>query len=205
MRAAASVAVLVVCCAASVAAQSTAPQGLIEGSAAWATNDAQRPERFNYEIERAVYAIGAAIFVAPRLALGGDWVRLGKVTAPGGTSRNQIEEEHREHAWLGTVRVRPVRTATGAVDVVFGAGVVRQSRATAFIGNSAADRTMDSASPAFSARIELPIALAKHLSIAPSLGLYFLRRDEVTESAVNLSRTRPSTRGAFGVGGMLIW
>ena len=191
--------------AADLHAQVNHRAALIEASVAWATNDAQRPERFNYEIERAIYAAGGCFFIAPRVAFGGEWVRLGAVVAPGGTSREQIEEEQREHAFLATARLRALTGSVGAIDVVGGAGLLRQSRATTFPRNPANDRTAHSVSPAFSLRVELPIALAKHFAIAPSAAVYFLRRDDTTHEPTYLSRRLPSTRAAFGAAAILVW
>jgi hypothetical protein len=106
---------------------------------------------------------------------------------------------------LATVRLRALSTSTAAIDVIGGVGPLRQSRETEFRINPSQNRSIASTSIAYVARVELPIALATHFGIGPHAALYFLRRDDLTASALNLGRTQSSTRAAFGAAGVFGW
>jgi hypothetical protein len=185
-------------------AQLSDTAGLLAVSVGWGTNDAQRPDPFDYTIDRAVYAVGGAAFVSRRVALGAEWVRLGAVTAPYRSVNNTSAEVQQEHAVFGSVRARAASRERIAVDVTGAAGVLMQSRELSSRSRLVETRSVTARSPAFAARVELPVALARHAAIAPAAAVYFLRRAEATE-ALALSRTEPSIRMTFGVTAQVIW
>lgn len=178
-------------------------RGLIGMTVGWAADDAQRPERFNYEAARVIWSFHGSVFVHPRVAVGSEWTHLGTIEAPGGTPRDQILEKHREHALFGTVRARLSGRGRSGFDLVGGIGALFQRRETNFVAGGVTSTT--NRSPAFVILAEGQIALSRHVAVTPRAGLYSLRRPDATDSFLNLSRTSSSTRGFVGVGLSALW
>jgi hypothetical protein len=197
--------VMVLAAASEARAQLTDTAGLLGLSVGWGTNDSQRPGPFDYTIDRAVYAISGAAFLSRRLALGAEWVRLGAVTAPGRTPNNHVTEHQQEHAVFGTIRIRAARRPLVALDLIGAAGMLMESRQTTSRASLAAAQTGGARSPAYAARLELPVALARHVAIAPAAAVYFLRRTDLSVAPGSLSRTGPSMRATFGATAQVAW
>jgi hypothetical protein len=178
-------------------------KGLVGMSISWATDDAQRPERFNYEPARTVRSLHGSVFLHPRVAVGSEWTHLGTIEAPGGSPRAQILEKHREHALFGTLRARLAGRGRSAFDAVGGIGALFQRRETTSVAGGTTSTSNTSA--AFIIRAEGQVALSRHVAVTPTAGLYSLRRPDATTSLLNLSRTSSSTRGLVGVGVSALW
>jgi len=97
-----------------VYAQVLETKELVGVTGAWASDEAQRPERFNYEPAHAVWSLQGSLFVAPRVGFGAEWAHLGRIEAPGGSPRAQILESHRPHEH----RFAPLEHSTDTADQV---------------------------------------------------------------------------------------
>ncbi len=168
---------------------------------AWASDDAQRPAGRNYEPTRDVWSAQGALVVASRLAIGAHVANLGTVVAPGGTPRFQVEERQRELAAFGTIGIVSSWQGRHRALVSVGAGPLVQRRETRAINTGAVTTTNDT-SLAYLAQAQVHVGVAKHLALAPTMGLYVLRR---SDDSAGLSRTSASTRPFGGIGAVLKW
>lgn len=185
--------------------QSEPARGFVGAAIGVANADPPREGRSNADSGNGIWLIEGALFVGRHVAIGAEWAALGTNVSAGGSPRFQIEEEHRERALFGTVRVRLLKQGRGAVDLVAGAGTLFQRRLTQALSVPEASTDVAHTSPAYLARVEIPFQVARNFVLSPSAGVYVLRRPDATESLLNLTRTQPSTRAMVGLTARVAW
>ena len=91
-----------------------------------------------------------------------------------------VSDRQREQAWVAELRLRAGATPRVAMDVVGGAGLLRQQREGTFACNftCAVANTAEPShtSPAFSVGLDVPLQLGPHLSLAALGRIYWMRR-----------------------------
>jgi hypothetical protein len=190
-----------------VLAQIGLGDGLVAGGWYAATADSsERVSVRNAEITDDHWQAEVTVFLGRRIGVGVEAVALGSTSMTGNILCCILNETEDEQLWLATGRWRAFAAHSMALDAVGGIGVVLQhferQSGLRFTPGSVTETTSDNQSLAFSAGIDLPIAIASHLAVLPMLRVYALRRDYQPGT---LFGTLPSTRVAIGVSAAFTW
>lgn len=193
---------------------SSPPRGLVGAGIAFAEADAGDRMRLGREADTLVWLIEAAVAVAPRVSIGGEFVDLGEAT--GSTSGRSFTSTgvQSERVLTGVLRVRVWAGSRAAVDLDGGAGVLFQRHEQWFAPCSSGcevsfRESISRRAPAGVAGLDVPVRLARHVSIAGFVRGYVLRREEVVStpeaSAPWQYETRPSARLSAGASVRATW
>ena len=161
-------------------------------------SDAANRIRFPDDDRERLWLIEVGIPVSKLWSLGAEVTSLGTVT--GGTRGVSFElnEKHHETLLQGLIRVRPVTGDRVALDLVGGAGVVFQKRDTNLCNHVQECAVRDDTSrrsPAFSAGVDVPVALTPHLGVSGILRVLTLRRGRTGDRKCAHPILDPSCRG----------
>ena len=175
----------------------------IGGGVGVTSSDAEGRVRVTAFPERSLVAprLEAGLALGRRVGLGLAFVPFTEIDGSHNIARLAVSDRQREQAWVAELRMRAGATPRLALDVVGGAGLLRQQREGAFIScftctaaNIAEPRHT---SPVFSAGLDVPLRFAPHVSLAAVARLFWMRRglldvqtwprDNTTEAAVFLT------------------
>lgn len=192
------------------------PRLFIGGGASLATNDSEHRMRLGDQTMPAVFAVEAAARIAPRIAIGAEFMQ--PADSEGVTQGQGFQSfgEQRERAIIGTLRARLAGSGPVALDAVGGAGVLFQHHelrlSPCFSGCEVlVVETMTNRAPAFLAGADVPVRLGGHFGIAATGRIYFLNRgehvtvDPRTELIPWQFEWQSSQRFALGITARAVW
>jgi hypothetical protein len=167
--------------------------------------------RFPAGETRPLWHLAGSVRVGRHVGLGAELASLGTVT--GGTRGISFElsERQEEHVLLGVLRVRPSVRGRVAVDLLGGAGVLLQHRETTFRSCGFSGGAPICAeqpdverrqSLVLAAGLDVPMALTRHLAVAPIVRVLALRRGELETST---ALRRSSIRLLMGASMLVGW
>jgi hypothetical protein len=194
-------------------AQTTLPRGFAGVGLAFGSSDASARMRL-FEPSHRITTAEIGVALTPRVGLGFEMMRAATMTA---TTRGRSFEatgRQQETAFLGLVRFRADGRRRVAVDVVGGAGLLRQhhewDQSSCFSGCAFTRRgEEDTNAVATVAGVDIPVRLGPHVSIGPQLRLYGLHRahrvSEVPDLVAFPFETEPSIRSAVSAAGRVTW
>jgi hypothetical protein len=194
-------------------AQPQRPRGFVGVGIAVATSDASSRMRL-FEPSHRITTAEIGFALTPRIGVGLEMMRAATITA---TTRGRSFEatgRQQETAFLGLVRFRAGGRARVAVDLVGGAGLLRQhhewDQAPCFSGcEFTRFGEEDVKAVATVAGVDIPLRLGTHVSIGPALRLYGLHRAHRVSDAPDVVafpfETEPSIRCAASVAGRFTW
>jgi hypothetical protein len=125
-----------------------------------------------------LWLVYGTVFVTPRIAIGAEYSTLGTMeTSVSNSLIGSIDGLGKSTAFYGVARVRVVRRAQVSLDALGGIGGQFSHRE--FHYTSASGTPTDSSDSvnylSYLAGAEMPIAVARHVSVSPYGRLYFLR------------------------------
>ena len=124
--------------------------------------------------------IEAGLALGRRVGLGLAFVPFTEINGSHNIALLAVSDRQREQAWVAELRLRAGATPRVAMDVVGGAGLLRQQREGTFACNftCAVANTAEPShtSPAFSVGLDVPLQLGPHLSLAALGRIYWMRR-----------------------------
>ncbi len=125
----------------------------------------------------------AGIALGSRMGVGAAFMPFAEVDGDHYLGRLLITDRQREQAWLGEVRVRAITTARSAVDLVAGAGLLRQQREGVYgqcdFVNACTvfeNPELHRSSPIVTAGVDIPTRLGPHISVAAVTRVLWMRR-----------------------------
>jgi hypothetical protein len=194
-------------------AQTSLPRGFVGVGIAVGSSDASSRMRL-FQPSHRITTAEVGVRLTPRVGVGFEMMRAATMTA---TTRGRSFEatgRQQETAFLGLVRFRAGARARMAVDLVGGAGLLRQhhewDQSACFSG--CAFRRLgeeDVNAVATVAGVDIPLRLGRHFSVGPELRLYGLHRahrvSEVPDIVAFPFETKPSIRCAVSASGRFTW
>jgi hypothetical protein len=194
-------------------AQTALPRGFVGVGIAAATSDADSRMRL-FEDSFQITTIEGGGRLSPRVGVGVELVRPGRVEAFTTGQGFKAEGRQDERVVLGVVRFRAGSGERWGLDVLGGAGVLWQ-RHEGTIASCAARCTAAQTSTSTSVTLatvggaDVPVRLARHVSVVPQARLYGLHRAHRVSSSTHFIswpfETKPSARLAVGVSGRFTW
>lgn len=135
--------------------------------------------------ERSLVAprLEAGLALGRRVGLGLAFVPFAEIDGSHNIARLAVSDRQREQAWVAELRVRTSSTSRAPLDLVAGAGLLRQQRegqyTAATCGVSCFTTVMADpgrTSPVFTAGVDIPVRLGAHVSVAAVARVFWMRR-----------------------------
>jgi len=213
---------LVLCLFASATAQAQTPAadaGMPAGFAGVGlgvtTNDAASRMRLYEEGIARQWQVDMAVALSERISLGAEYSKPSTAITSTLTKSGTFAGRQEERVLIGLLRVRLAGLNRWAVDAVGGGGVLFQTHKSGRCAPSPApceDTSGPSATnraPVWALGFDVPVRIAAHVELVPSVRGYWLLRGEHTSATIpNLDwpfEWRSSTRLAAVVSGRVVW
>jgi len=150
--------------------------------------------------------VHAAVYVTSRIGFGVEAMTLGRLTPTlASTMSFKVTDDEQESVIVGTVHARLVGDRRFSLEAAGGIGALRIDRTTrtTFPGGVVPPFVVSDKSNhrAIMAGLDAPFRAARHLTVGPTVRVYWLRRDTQTGSR----SSRPSTRLMAGLSAGLAW
>jgi hypothetical protein len=186
---------------------SIADHGFVGLGVLGASDDRSDRVRFPDQGPSGVLFVEANFFRVGRAGFGVELLNLGTVTGSYDALCCILRDKQNEFSALAVVRERAWRRNRLTVDIIGAAGVLFQHRETSVADRfspaaTAISTIEDRRSPAFAVGMDLPLLLARHVSVAPQARVYFLQRGGLDSTGVTRAS---STRPTVGLSGRVMW
>ena len=193
-------------CAGSAVAQ-TGPRGFIGAGIDLLSHSALDVSRTtDTEPLPLAWFVEGGIFGNARVGVGAELIHAPARTSNYSSSAAALTEEYQETSLLGVVRVRTAQSDRVAFDLLAGGGIIFQRRTDSSQPRSTGAAPIQNEttfqSPAFVFGGDVPVTVASHFAIVPTVRLYLFRSGG---PGGGLIAVEPSTSLAAGVSGRVTW